>query len=101
MDTIQFAFRTINEQENRYSSRERDALGVVFVLKKFSISILSEKTFIFYTNHQALQKELKKKDIQGQLARQLDLVAEYNFKVNYHPGYSNGAADYLFLVPIV
>lgn len=34
-----------------------------------------------YTNHQALTKAFKKKDIHGRLARWMDLMAEYDFRI--------------------
>lgn len=47
------------------------------------------------TNHQALRYAFKQKDIHGRLARWIDFLAQYEFKINYKQGSCNQAADYL------
>ena len=85
--------------EQNYSACEREALAVIFALKKFQVYLLSSEPFILYTAHQALQYAFQKKDIHGSLVRWLELLAEYQFTIKYRPGLENGAADYLSRIP--
>ena len=92
---VQYASRTLNQAERNYSACEREALAVIFALKKFRIYLLSE-TFTLGTNHQALRHAFQKNDVHGRLARWPDLLAEYDFRIVYLPGEDNHAADYLY-----
>ena len=97
---LQFASRTMNAAERNYSACEREALAVIFALKKFRVYLLSDETFTLITDHQALRYAFKKKDVHGRLARWLDLLAEYRFNIEYRPGKENGAADFLSRNPL-
>ena len=92
---VQFASRTMNQAERKYSVCEKEALAVVFALKKFRVYLLSQDEFTLLTDHQALRSAFKKKDVHHRLARWLDLLAEYHFTIQYRPGKANGPADYL------
>ena len=92
---VQYASRTMNDAEKKYSACEREALAVILALKKFRVYLLSTQKFILVTDHQALQYAFRKKDIHGRLARWMDFLAEYEFKVQYRPGNKNKAADAL------
>ena len=92
---IQYASRTLSQAEREYSACEREAIAVIFALKKFRVYLLSSDSFTLVMDHQALQYAFKKKDIHGRLARWLDFLAEYDFKVTYRPGVRNGATDFL------
>ncbi len=92
---IQYASRTLNPAERNYSVCEREALAVVFSLKKFRDYLLGATEFKLSTDHAALQHAFNKKDVSGKLVRWLDLIAEYEFKITYRSGASNSAADYL------
>ena len=92
---IQHASRTMSQAGRRNSGCEREDVTVVFALKKFPLFLLSSDTFTLVAIRQALQYDFKKKDIHGRLARWLDLLVEYDFKVTYCPGVRNGAADFL------
>lgn len=92
---IQYASRTMTSTEKNYSACEREALAVIFALKKFRVYLLSTQKFTLITDHQALQYAFKKKYIHGRLARWLDFLAEYEFEIRYRAGGKNGAADFL------
>ena len=86
--------------EKNYSTCEREALAVMFALKKFRVHLLSAEPFTLVTDHQALQYAFKRKNVHGRLARWLDTLAEYEFTIQYRPGILNGAADYLSRKPL-
>ena len=92
---VQYASRTMSAAERKYSACEREALAVVFALRKFRVYLLSDVPFVVVTEHHALSYAFKKKDIHGRLARWMDFLAEYEFTVQYRPGTENTAADFL------
>lgn len=91
---IHYANRNLNEAEKNYSAFEREALGIVFALKKFRHYLLSQK-FKLYTDHQALKYVINLRDPHGRIARWMSLFAEFDFEVVYRPGKKNANADYL------
>lgn len=88
-----YASRTMNSAEKRYSTYEREALAVVFALKKFRVYLLGTP-FILYTDHQALRAAFNSRDPHGRLSRWLAFLAEYDFEIRYHPGRDNVVADF-------
>lgn len=56
------------EQERRYSKGEREALAVVFAVKKFRLYRLKVEPFTVNTYHQAVQTDFKKKYIKERFA---------------------------------
>lgn len=50
---IQYASRTLNGAERKYSVGDREALAVIFGLRKFRIYILSALIFYLIAGHQA------------------------------------------------
>lgn len=83
MPPIQSASRTRTEQERRYTASEQEALAVMFTLKKLLVYLLSNKLFVVYTDHQALQTVFKTKGVHRSLAKWMDLMAEHDFEIKY------------------
>lgn len=90
--SVQYASRTMNSAEKNYLAFEREALAVMFKLKRLRLYLLSYHPFELRTSHQALQYALQKKDIQGKLACWLDLLTEYEFGIVYKSVQNNSAA---------
>lgn len=76
---LKYASRTMKAVAKKYSACERDALAVIFALKKLRVYLLSTNTFKLNTDHQALQYAFNKKVIHGRLALWLNFLAEYEF----------------------
>ncbi|KAL3691906.1 hypothetical protein R1sor_005557 [Riccia sorocarpa] len=91
---IYFASRTLNKSEKDYSTTEREALAMVYVMKKFK-SYLQGNKFVFFVDHQALTYIVNKVHITGRIARWLLLLQEFDFIVVYKPGKINILADQL------
>ena len=72
---IHYASRVLSDTESKYSAFEREALGVIFALKKFRHYFISNK-FKLYTDHQALKYVFNMKDPDGRIARWFVLLAE-------------------------
>lgn len=54
MHPAQYAGRTMSTAEKNYSICQKEALAVVFALKKFCHFLLSTEAFTFFIDHQAL-----------------------------------------------
>ena len=92
---VQYASRTMNKTERDYSDCEREALAVIFDLRKFRVYLLSTQRFLLITDHQSLQYAFKKKDMHGRLAHWMEFLAEYDFEIKYRARGKNGTADFL------
>lgn len=73
---------------------EREALALIFALKKFLVYLLLLQPFQITTDHQALQYTIKKKDVHGRLARWLVFLCQYDFTIGYKPGADNQDGDF-------
>ncbi|KAL3691076.1 hypothetical protein R1sor_004727 [Riccia sorocarpa] len=85
---IYFVSRTLNNSEKDYTTTEREALAMVYAVKKFN-------KFVFFVDHQALTYIVNKVHITGRIARWLLLLHEFDFTVVYKPGKINILADQL------
>lgn len=62
---INYACRVLSDTESKFSTFEREALGVIFGLKKFWHYLILNK-FKLYTDHQALKYALNIKEPHGE-----------------------------------
>ena len=67
---IQYASRTMNMSERKYSAFEREALAFIFALKKLRVYLLSSAPLKLDSDHQALCYAFRKKDICSIMADQ-------------------------------
>lgn len=81
-----------------YPTCEKETLAVTFALKKFRAYLLSSIPFTIIIDHQTLRYNFQKKVVNGRLARWLDILAEYDFEIEYRPGKQKAPADYLSLL---
>ena len=65
---IYYASRVLATAEQNYIVIEREALGMIYALKKFGHYLLANKV-IFHMDHQALLYMVKKSDVSGWMAR--------------------------------
>ncbi|KAL3684863.1 hypothetical protein R1sor_002885 [Riccia sorocarpa] len=91
---IYFASRTLNKSERDYTTTEREALAMVYAVKKCK-SYLQGNKFVFFVDHQALTYLVNKVHITGRIARWLLLLQEFDFTVVYKSGKINVLADQL------
>ena len=73
---------------------EREALAMVFSVKKYRHYLLMNKV-IFFVDHMALRYLVNKPDLSGRLARWILLLTEFDYTVQYKPGKMNLQADHL------
>ena len=77
--------RKLNKAEQNYSSRDREALAVVYSLVKLEAYLL-QKPFVLYSDHQSLiylqtQAGLKNRDWRWQ-----EIMSRFNFEQRYKKG---------------
>nr|GEV77053.1 reverse transcriptase domain-containing protein, chloroplastic [Tanacetum cinerariifolium] len=91
---IQYASKTMTEEESNYTITEKEMLAVVYAFEKFWSYLIMNKS-IMYTDHSALKYLFAKKDSKARLLRWVLLLQEFTFKVIDTKGAENLAADHL------
>ncbi|GFY33715.1 transposon Tf2-6 polyprotein [Trichonephila clavipes] len=91
---IEYASRLLTPAECNYSTTEREALAVVWALKKFRGYIEGTEITVA-SDHQPLKWLLNLKSPTGRLARWALEIQSSNLKVQYIPGKANVVADML------
>jgi hypothetical protein len=71
-------------QKTNYTTTEKEALAMIYDVKKFKHYLL-RNSFIFFMDHQALLYLVNKPIVIGQIARWLLLLQEFDFKVIFKP----------------
>ena len=77
---IAYAGRDLNNAERNYSTTEREALGLIFGIRKFE-PYLHGRKFILHTDHHSLKWLMSISDPSGRLARWSLLVQQHDFEI--------------------
>ncbi|OAE22840.1 hypothetical protein AXG93_2100s1000 [Marchantia polymorpha subsp. ruderalis] len=91
---IYFASHQLSVAERKYTTTEREALGMVYSCKKFRHYLICYE-FVFHVDHYALQHLVKKADLSGRIARWVLLLQEFTYTVQTRKGVHHENADYL------
>ena len=91
---IAYAGRDFNAAERNYSTTEREALAVVFGIKKFEPYLYGRK-FILHTDHHFLKWLMSISDPAGRSARWFLLLQQYDFEIKHRPHTANANAGAL------
>ena len=91
---IGYYSRSLNKAERNYCVTRKELLAVVAAVEHFHYYLYGQK-FTVRTDHSALQWLLSFKNIQGQLARWLQKLQQYDFVVIHRVGKSHSDADAL------
>ena len=94
---IAYASRVLTKAERQYCATRREMLADVWAVRYFR-AYLWGRCFVIRTDHNSLQWLKSFKDPQGQ-ARWLDILAEYDFRIQHRPGAKHGNADALSRLP--
>ena len=96
MCAIHYVSRSLQGPEKNYSVQEKEALGIIFCVKKFRKMILGSGFKIrCLTDHRSLECLTNSKEVAGRMARWAMIMSEYNYRVEYIKGCTNTAADSL------
>ena len=89
---ISYASRVLDPAERSYCTTRKELLSIIFALKFFRHYLLSVP-FLLRTDHAALTSLLRSPEPVGQQARWLDLLAEYQFRIEHRAGRLHSNSD--------
>ncbi|GKC22977.1 putative reverse transcriptase domain-containing protein [Tanacetum coccineum] len=91
---IAYASRQLKPNEEKYTTHDLELGAVVFALKIWRHYLYGTKCTVF-TDHKSLQHILDPKELNMRQRCWLELLADYDCKIRYHPGKANVVADAL------
>ncbi|GJV46822.1 putative reverse transcriptase domain-containing protein [Tanacetum coccineum] len=91
---IAYASRQLKPNEENYTTHDLELGAVVFALKIWRHYLYGTKCTVF-TDHKSLQHILDHKELNMRQRRWLELLADYDYEIRYHPGRANVIADAL------
>lgn len=91
---IAYASRQLTTHEENYTTHDLELGVVVFALRIWRHYLYGTKCTIF-TDHKSLQHILDQKELNMRQRRWVELLADYDCKIRYHPGKANVVADAL------
>ncbi|GJU27369.1 putative reverse transcriptase domain-containing protein [Tanacetum coccineum] len=91
---IAYASRQLKPNEENYTTHDLELGAAVFALKIWRHYLYGTKCTVF-TDHKSLQHILHQKELNMRQRRWLELLADYDCEIRYHPGKENVIADAL------
>ena len=91
---IAYASRTLTHTEKRYCATRREMLALVWGSRHFRPYLYGRK-FLLRTDHNSLRWLHNFKEPEGQVARWLETMAEFQYEVIHRPGKQHCNADSL------
>ncbi|GJR35819.1 putative reverse transcriptase domain-containing protein [Tanacetum coccineum] len=91
---IAYASQQLKPNEENYTTYDLELGAVLFALKIWRHYLYGTKCIVF-TDHKSLQHILDQKELNMRQRRWLELLADYDCKIRYHPGKENVVADAL------
>ncbi len=95
---IAYASRSLNKSERNYCVTDKELLAVRYFVEYFHHYLLG-RHFTIRTDHQALKWLFGFREPKGRIARWLEILAQYQFDIEYRPGKGHGNADALSRCP--
>ncbi|GJW72988.1 putative reverse transcriptase domain-containing protein [Tanacetum coccineum] len=91
---IAYVSRQLKPHEENYTTHDLELGAVVFALKIWRHYLYDTKCTVF-TDHKSLQDILDQKELNMRQRRWLELLADYDCEIRYHPGKADVVADTL------
>ncbi|GJR19793.1 putative reverse transcriptase domain-containing protein [Tanacetum coccineum] len=91
---IAYASRQLKSHEENYTTHDLELGAVIFALKIWRHYLYGTKCIVF-TDHKSLQGILRQKELNMRQRRWLELLADYDCEICYHPGKENVIAGAL------
>jgi len=95
---ISFASKVLTTAQRNYCTTRKELLAIVCFTRQFRHYLLGRR-FIVRTDHNSLKWLLNFKNIEGQLARWIEELSQYNMVIQHRPGKQHGNADGLSRIP--
>lgn len=89
-----YASRALTKEERKYAATKKELLSMVFFTKHFKHYLLG-KEFILRTDHSSLRWLHNFQGLEGQLARWVEQLAAFQYKIIHRPGKLHTNADAL------
>ena len=93
---IAYGSCTVTKEEQRYFVTQRELLAIVHFVKQYCHYLYGKK-FVIRTDQSALQRLMRFKDPQGQVARWLEVLVTYNYVIKHMLRLKQGNTDFLSL----
>ena len=77
-----------------FTTHDLELAAIVFALKIWRHCLYEEKCFI-YTNHKSLKYLPSQRELNLRQRRWMELIKDYDYVIDYHPGKANVVADTL------
>jgi len=97
---IAYFSRVLNKSERNYCVTRRELLAIVESLRSFHHYLYGSR-FVVRTDHISLRWLMSFKNLEGQLARWLERIQQYDFEITYRGGKSHSNADGLSRRPCI
>jgi hypothetical protein len=91
---VAYASRRLRKHEVNYPTHNLELAVVVHALK-IGRHYLMEKRYELYTDHKSLKYIFTQSNLNLRQRRWLELIKDYDFRINYHPGKANVVANAL------
>ena len=95
---IAYSSRTLSKSERNYCTTRKELLALVYFIKQFR-HYLYGKRFLARTDHKALKWLFSIKDPEGQTARWVTQLSEYDFSIEHREGKRHRNADGMSRIP--
>lgn len=96
--TISYASRVLTPTQRKYCTTRKELLAIVCFTRHFRHYLLG-RNFIIRTDHNSLTWLLNFKNIEGQLARWIEELSQYNMVIQHRSGKKHSNADGLSRIP--
>ncbi|RHN51999.1 putative nucleotidyltransferase, Ribonuclease H [Medicago truncatula] len=91
---VAYASRQLRVHEKNYPTHDLELAAVVFVLKIWRHYLYGSR-FEVFSDHKSLKYLFDQKELNMRQRRWLELLKDFDFGLNYHPGKANVVADAL------
>ena len=95
---VAYASRSLTKAERNYCTTRRELLALVFFIKQFRHYLYGSK-FVARTDHKALQWLFSIKEPEGQIARWITQLSEFDFQIKHREGKKHQNADGMSRIP--
>nr|XP_029144801.1 uncharacterized protein LOC112708782 [Arachis hypogaea] len=91
---VAYASRQLRPHERNYPTHDLELAAIVFALKIWRHYLYGVK-FQVFSDHKSLKYLFEQKELNMRQRRWMELLKDYDFELNYHPGKANVVADAL------
>ena len=89
---ISFTSKILQPTQRKYCTTRKELLSIIAFTRQYRHYLLGRK-FLIRTDHNSLVWLTKFRNIQGQLARWLEELSQYDFSIIHRPGKLHGNVD--------